>query len=440
MTDAKYSFVVAMLNAGGLIGALSASYFNDRLGRRRTLLGTNVFMGLGSLVMTLASSPQWMMLGRFAVGLGGGVVTVVVPAYIAECVPKSSRGFFGTLNQLAIVIGILVAQVLGMRWSTVSSWRSILAVGVILSVIQLALLPLCVESPRYLASLPGGYQRARRSLLRLRGPPVELAEEEIREWRSDWSHDDVLEDDNRGTAAPASVAGVVVARPRIRILGFLFSPKFRRPLCLLLLLQLSQQFSGINAVIFYSTSIMSTVFPQSSDIITVYISVVNMFMTILSAYLMDRTGRRTLFLISASCMAVMSILLGLGIQMGQDRMAALSIIGFVAAFAVGLGPIPFLMIPELVETAAVSSAGSVGLAANMISNFIVSAGFLGLRDVIGHGQVFYMFGIILAFLTTIALRILPETKGRSAEEVVRSSWSIHSQSTAYQPIVNTENA
>ncbi|KAF7730547.1 hypothetical protein EC973_001928 [Apophysomyces ossiformis] len=429
-----------MLNAGGLLGALSASTFNDRFGRRLTLLGTNVFMGLGSLMMTIAVNPMWMMLGRFAVGLGGGVVTVVVPAYIAECVPKSNRGLFGTLNQLAIVIGILVAQVLGMHWSTIASWRYILAVGVILAVVQLALLPLCVDSPRYLASLPGGYQSARKSLLRLRGPPVEAVDEEIREWRSDWSHDDVPEEEQRGTVASTSVAGVAVNRARIRIFGFLFWPQYQRPLCLLLLLQLSQQFSGINAVIFYSTSIMSTVFPQSSDLITVYISVVNMFMTILSAYLMDRTGRRTLFLISASCMALMSFLLGLGIQGGHDRMAAVSIIGFVAAFAIGLGPIPFLMIPELVETAAVSSAGSVGLAANMISNFIVSAGFLGLRDVIGHGQVFYLFGVILVVLTTIAVRILPETKGRSAEEVVRSGWAIHASSAHYQPITNTEDA
>ncbi|KAI9249219.1 general substrate transporter [Phascolomyces articulosus] len=428
MSDAKYSLVVAMLTAGGLVGALSASYVSDRFGRRLALFGTAILMGIGSVIMTFAVNTATLMAGRFVAGLGSGIVTVVVPAYIAECVPKASRGFFGTLNQLAIVVGILVAQGVGMAWSTLAAWRSILAIGIVLAIAQLLLLPFCVDSPRHLASIPGGLNSAKASLLRLRGPPMELVEAEVNEWRNEQMGGG--EEDQQ-----THVATVVESeRPKINVVRLLSTAQYRRPLLIILLLQLTQQFSGINAVIFYSTSIMSAVFPESSDLITVYISVVNLLMTIVSAYLMDRVGRRTLFLVSSSMMAVMSILLGWSIEAaGQDKISAAAIIGFVAAFAIGLGPIPFLMIPELVDTPAVSSAGSVGLACNMVSNFVVSAGFLGLRDIIGQDGVFYLFGFILVVMTCLAVYILPETKGRSADEVIRSNWAIHSPQH-YQPV------
>ncbi|KAI9493677.1 major facilitator superfamily domain-containing protein [Zychaea mexicana] len=456
MSDAKYSLVVAMLTAGGLIGALSASYVSDRFGRRLSLFGTALLMGLGSVIMTFAFNVATLMAGRFVAGLGSGIVTVVVPAYIAECVPKGSRGFFGTLNQLAIVVGILVAQGIGMAWSTLAAWRSILAIGVVLSIAQLLLLPFCVDSPRHLASIPGGLNSAKASLLRLRGPPIELVEAEVNEWRNEqmgtatgtgghhpYGDEEEHGEDNEGGIDQEQqqhlVATAESERPKVNVIRLLSMPQYRRPLSIVLLLQLTQQFSGINAVIFYSTSIMSAVFPQSSDLITVYISVVNLAMTIVSAYLMDRVGRRTLFLASSSMMSVMSILLGWSIEAaGQDKVSAAAIIGFVAAFAIGLGPIPFLMIPELVDTPAVSSAGSVGLACNMVSNFVVSAGFLGLRDIIGQDGVFYLFGGILVVMTGLAWCILPETKGRSADEVIRSNWAVRPPQH-YQPVRSTSS-
>jgi MFS family permease len=437
MPDSQYALVVSILTAGGLIGALGSPYFNDRYGRRLTLFGTNGLLAIGSLIATLASTPQSMMVGRFLSGLGCGVVTVVVPAYISECVPKSSRGFFGALTQLAIVVGIMAAQVISLVWSTLARWRFILAVGVVVAVLESCMLPFCVDSPRYLASLPGGFNRAKMSLLRLRGGSVDKVEDEINEWRRDWAntaHDQTAaveeeEEEALGVTdrAPlaAAAASTAAANTHVNVWIFITSTSYRKPLFIVLLLQLAQQLSGINAVIFYSTSIMSTVFPESSGVITVYISIVNLIITVISAYLMDKAGRRSLFLVSASAMASMAMLLGWSIEHGFDRTSAVAIIGFVASFAIGLGPIPFLMIPELVETQAVSSACSVGLASNMITNFAVSAGFLELRNIMGHGQVFYLFGACLVVLVAIGVMILPEAKGRSAEDVIRSGYSIY---------------
>ncbi|KAI8344234.1 general substrate transporter [Chlamydoabsidia padenii] len=411
MTDVRYSLVVAMLLVGGLIGALSASHYSDKYGRRQTLVYTNGFVCVGSLVMTLAPNGILFMAGRFLVGLGAGMVTVVVPTYIAECAPKSTRGLFGTLNQLAIVAGILVSQLTGI--SLPVAWRGIFLVGAVLSVFQLCLLPFCVDSPRYLAT--SRQQQAKQALLRLRGPPLEDVEEEIEGWR-------------RGMMDSASSSG----SGKVTLWQFLVSAQHRHPLLLILLLQLSQQLSGINAVIFYSTSIMSTVFPESSDRITVCVSMINLLMTLVSAYFMDKTGRRTLFLISSSSMACCSILLGWSIQYGYDRTSAFAITVFTAAFATGLGPIPSLMIPELVETSTVASAGSVGLASNMITNFVVSSGFMALRDTIGQGQVFYVFATFLVISTCLAFFYLPETKNKSADQIVQSRWTVSSWESTKQ--------
>ncbi|KAI9276015.1 general substrate transporter [Sporodiniella umbellata] len=424
MPDSQYALIVSMLTAGGLLGALGSPYFNDRYGRRLTLLGCNIFFGLGSLMATVASTPDMMMIGRFFSGIGSGIVTVVVAPYIAECVPASKRGMFGAFNQLLIVVGIMVAQILGLFWSNFRQWRYILGVGVILAIFQSCILPFCVDSPKYLASIPEGIHDAKESLSKLRGASSEEVEDEILTWDNCMQsrataeieeHMPLLQDSTHTTSDSQKVG----------IWAFLSLPFYRKPLLIVLLMQLSQQLSGINAVIFYSTSIMSTVFPDHSKIITVYISIVNLIMTTVSAALMDKVGRRSLFLTSSCLMATMGTLLGWSIDKEYNTTAAFAIVGFVAAFAIGLGPIPFLMIPEVVETNAVSSACSVGLSVNMISNFIVSAGFLSLRSVLGQTLVFYIFSFTLCLLTLVAVLVLPETKGRSASEVIRSGYSIY---------------
>ncbi|CAO3595950.1 unnamed protein product [Absidia cylindrospora] len=408
MTESRYALVVALLLAGGLVGACSASYFSDRYGRRPTLIYSNGLLLAGSMMMAAAPTVAVLMMGRMVAGVGGGVATVVVPTYVAECVPKSRRGFFGTLNQLAIVVGILVSQVAGSV--ALENWRWILFLGGVLAALPMVLLPFCVESPTYLAAAENGDRRARVKLTlgRLRGGvPLQQVEDE-------WHELVTYQHPNDGDS-PYNNA--------VSLQHFLVSPHYRHPLLLILLIQCTQQFSGINAVIFYSNSIMASVFPDSSDRITLSISIVNLLMTLVSASMMDRAGRRTLFLLSSCTMACCSVLLGWSLQQGHDRTAALAIVLFVAAFAVGLGPIPFLMIPELVDRSAAASAGSVGLAANMISNFLVSAGFMALRDSLGQARVFYLFALLLVLASLVALLYLPETKNKSPEQVVRSHWA-----------------
>jgi MFS family permease len=346
------------------------------------------------------------------------------------------------MNQLGIVIGILFSQIQGLYLSNVPGWRIILLSASVMSIIQSILLGFSVESPKYLASKAGGFQSAKRALQQLRGKTD--VEEEIGGWKQiaeeegleglidNQQNDNDLNPQQQSLPSPSqdnveeristTSEPVVVFHARnsntddINIWKFIGSSHYRPALKVLLLLQFTQQFSGINAVINYSTTILGKILPTSSDLITVYISIMNAIMTVVSAYLIDKSGRRTLLLYSMSLMSLASAILAFSITYDFPLLSSISIIGFVATFAIGLGPIPFLIIPEIVDTHSVATASSLGLSVNWISNFLVSSLFLGVREILG-GRVFYIFAIYLFVAYIIGNRILPETKAKTVEEV-----------------------
>ncbi|KAG0205838.1 transcription factor TFIIIB subunit brf1 [Mortierella sp. GBA30] len=439
MTNTEWSVLVATLTLGGLVGSLFVgSRLADRLGRRSALMVNNVSLSIGSLIMGCASSYMAMLLGRFLIGLGCGVVTVIVPMYLAEVSPPELRGTLGVMNQLGIVVGILFSQVLGLYFSTATGWRVILLTGAGVSLLQVLLLPFCVESPRYLALQPGGSANAKRALQILRGR--QDVTKEIRDWTRQDDRAVLAEEEGHGGASPLlheSSEGLLVGgaglgdddesqQPKafhalkssrgLSVAEFVTMPRYRYPALILLLVQLSQQLSGINGVIFYSTAIMSQILPSSGAMITVYISIVNVIMTLIAAYVMDKAGRRTLLMASSTAMGASSFFLAMSLNYEIPMLSAFSIIAFVASFAIGLGPIPFLIIPEVVDTTAVASASAFALSVNWTTNFCVSVMFLKLQEW-WHGNVFYMFFLLLAGLTVAINRIIPETRGKTAEEI-----------------------
>jgi hypothetical protein len=295
------------------------------------------------------------------------------------------------------------------------------------------LLPFCVESPRFLALQPGGAVKAKKALQILRGR--QDVGKEIRDWTRQDDRAVAAEEEGVSGSSPLLHDPSDSARGEeqplqqrtfdahgtgnISVVEFVLLPQYRRQAIILLVVQLTQQLSGINGVIFYSTAIMSQVLPSSGAMITVYISVVNTIMTLISAYLMDKAPRRTLLLTSSVSMGACSFLLAFSLGYEIPVLSAISIIAFVASFAIGLGPIPFLIIPEVVDTVGVASASAFALSINFISNFMVAAVFLKLQEWWG-GNVFYLFCMILAGLSVAMHRIVPETKGKTPEEVARS--------------------
>lgn len=312
---------------------------------------------------------------------------VLVPLYLNEIAPKHLRGAFGVTCQVFVVIGIVIAQFLGLFLSSIPYWRLILLFGGVIGATHFVLLLFACESPKWVALQHGGQSRASAILRHIRG---EDSEHEVREWRrhsllpTESDGNQILRalltvDAEEGLLRSTSATDIIHSssspakemHTKLTILQFLRSPAYQPMIRAILIVMLAQQLSGINAVIFYSTSILSTILPSSSAVISLIISLINLCTTLPSTTLIERSGRKPLLLWSISSMGVASLFLGLGIVYSWRLICVIASFAFVAAFSIGLGPIPFLIISEFVDAEGVSAGQSFGLVTNWIATFCV---------------------------------------------------------------------
>ncbi|KAL1412963.1 Bifunctional purine biosynthesis protein PurH [Vanrija albida] len=413
----RYSAVTAMLTAGGLIG----SAVSDRVVSAEGIAGGIVWTGwlnlFGALLM--AGAPNWivMLLGRFVAGLACGLGVCLVPPFLATVARSTPElagrtGQIGTLHQLAIVLGICSAQIMGLlltgsKGDKPGAWRYVCLVPGIASLVQIAM---TAQNPhgdskvtephphrdeeRASTPTPGGY-----------GANDEAAAPLLGDTPTAPSH-----------ANPSD---------QLSIRDLLSTPALRRPALLTTAILSLQQFSGVNAVLFYSTPVLlalSKPGDTSAGAISIAITVVNAIMTLPAVYLVDRVGRRQLLLWSIVGMGVLSVLLGYGIDQSYRVLSAVSIVAFIACFAFGYGPVPFLLISEMAPPHAVPALSSLALMASWISSFIVAIAFLPLRDWLSvptdprdphsprkaEGRVFYVFTAMLAISAIVVWRGLPK--------------------------------
>lgn len=364
MDAVQYGTVVGVFPIGGLAGALVAGRIADRLGRRKACIYNSLFFVLGPVVMALAASTGALAFGRLLSGVSSGVAMVVVPIYLGEIAPPAARGSIGTVTQIACVVGILAANLLGLWLSSEPLWRLILLAGAFAGLAQAVLLLSTTESPKWVAAQTDNYAEAKRILQKLRERSD--VEAEMKTWQSrDQDNDESVagllnDDDDR----PIS------RRNRdydnLTLLGLLRAPKYRRPILAAVIIQLANQATGVNAVIFYGVSVLSGLLPELSAWISVFIQVVNLVVTLLSARLIDHTGRRSLLLVSLLGMGLASLLLAVGLTHDVRILSALSAIGIVGAFGLGCGPIPFLLVGEFFDVEALGLAQSLSLAFNYV--------------------------------------------------------------------------
>jgi len=316
---------------------------------------------------------------------------VLVPIYLNEIAPKSLRGAFGVTCQVFVVIGIAIAQFLGLFLSTIPYWRLILLFGGVIGAAHFLLLLFACESPKWVALQPGGQSRGSIILRRIRG---EESDHEVRDWRRrsflPTENDGLLDffqvlisDAEEALLASTSASDSILSpissgtspakdtHNKLTLWQFIRSPSYRPMLRAVMLIMLAQQLSGINAVIFYSTSILSAILPSSSALISLIISLVNLATTLPSTSLIERSGRKPLLLWSICSMGIASLFLGLGIVFSWRLISVIASLAFVAGFSIGLGPIPFLIISEFVDAEAVSAGQSFGLVTNWIATFCV---------------------------------------------------------------------
>lgn len=433
MSPASFAAISAIFTVGGLIGALAAGPFTSRRGRRLSMQATAVFYLLGSVIETFASSVPIMIIARFLTGIGAGASTVIVPLYISEVAPPTKRGFFGAFTQISINVGILFTQTLGYFMSHDSAWRWIFGTGVIVALAQGFGLLIVPESPSWTANVKGDVAHARRDLQRIRGKHSNV-DEEVEAWgagdgKPPGEREHLLAAEDSGPAeAGAGLLSPSSSGPRSQKahLGFVQvvrDPLYRPAIVAVVGIMFAQQLCGINSIIMYSVSLLKDLLPISSAVLTIVISVINLATTIASSPLPDRLGRKTCLLASIIGQGSSSLALALSIMFGFKILSAIAVLLFVAFFALGLGPVPFIMASELVGPEAVGATQSWALGASYIATFLVAYLFPIVNEALnntlgGAGWVYFIFAGFALLWAAFITRNVPETRGkRDADEV-----------------------
>jgi MFS transporter, SP family, galactose:H+ symporter len=383
-----------------VIGAAAAGSLSDRFGRRRVILVAGVLFIAGALFSAIAEGLTLLLGGRFFVGLGIGIASMLTPLYLAEIAPTRERGAIVSLNQLCITVGILVSYLVGFALASFTGgWRWMLGLGALPGVILTIGMIILPESPRWLAG-HGRLEDAALVLRRLRGA-VDVSGE-LNALRTD------------------------IARQGRQLAGWteLFSPRMRRPLIIGIGLAMFQQITGINTVIYFAPTIFQTAGLPSAAIsilATAGVGAVNVIMTLVSIRLIDRLGRRQLLYWSLGGMAATLLVLSGVFYAGAPGefawIAVASVAAFVGFFAIGLGPVFWLLISEIFPLALRGRAMSLATVSNWGFNLIVSATFLDLVIAVGNTGTFLIYAALSLVALAFVVVMVPETKGHSLEKI-----------------------
>lgn len=416
MTSSDIGMVNSFYSIGGFCSALLAGPIADKLGRRRASFINCIFLALGSFFISSSFTVFQMSVGRFLAGLGAGAAIVVGPMYYSEISPAKYRGFIGGISQILVNTGIFISQLLGVFLSTDTRWRYILYVGVLVAVVNGALLPICVESPKWLA-LHGMIPEAKANLIKLR-PPNWDVDDELASWKlaalSDARQSIGQEADSLLTADSSSSDDSKKVTPYV----FLTDVIYRKSMIACAGIMVFQQLSGINSIVFYGSAVLKDALPNLSSVVSCLISLLNLIVTIIVTPLIDKYGRKNLLLISSLGMTVWSAALAIGMMKDLAITASISAALFVFSFALGIGPIPFLIVSELVPHAAVGVAQSVATTANWLTTFIIAYFFPICQNLL-KDKVFFIFSITGVLGILFIQTYIPETHGKSYSQIWR---------------------
>jgi len=406
--DWLWTLTTALFVVGGMIGAFSSKYVLDFMGRKKGILFHYLFTLIGSILVVVApyfNSPECVIISRFLFGVQGGLMCGLIPTYLNEISPKTLRGTTGVLSQLFITVGILIAQTLGFRQllGTSGLWHYLLALPIVPSLIGgISLLLFFPESPKALLLVNKDKIAATKALKSLRNSNnVSNEIEEISLEAKDSNTDESV------------------------TLKELFTLKeLRWPLITGLILNLTQQLCGINAIFFYSGGIFERASIQKEHIQYAVFStgLINVICTIAVVPLIDRLGRKPLLVVPMFVMIADFILLTVCLVL-KDRspyysyMSIVCIVVFIMCFAVGLGPIPFIYVAECFKQDARGAALAICMLSNWVANLLLTLAFEYLAKVLTD-YVFIVFTLIVGLAVFLIIFKVPETKGRSAEEIM----------------------
>ncbi len=393
--------VVSAVLIGAIIGSAASGRITDLFGGKRVIFCTAVIFALGTIVTSTAPSVHLVIAGRVVLGIAIGIASYTVPLYISETSPAKIRGALVSLNQLMITIGILVSYMIDDLFAASQhTWRAMFAVGIIPSMILGVGLIFLPASPRWLMARKRE-DEARDVLKRL--VPASDIEGQIDEMRT-------------------FIAGEAVSGGW-RDLG---QPWVKPAFFMGIAIMFFQQATGINTIIYYAPTIFQMAgFGSETAAITATVAVgaINVAMTILSLFLIDRLGRRPLLLIGLAGMVVSLVVVGLAFSFGGSLGQGLkwaSVAGifvYIASFAVSLGPIAWLLISEIYPMGIRGLAMSLSTVANWLFNFFIALTFLSLIETLGKPLTFFLFAAIGVMGWFYCYFKIPETKGCSLERI-----------------------
>ncbi|OWM64424.1 hypothetical protein CDL15_Pgr020391 [Punica granatum] len=389
------------LLAGATVGSFTGGALADKFGRTRTFQLDAIPLAIGAFLCATAQSVQTMIIGRLLAGIGIGISSAIVPLYISEISPTEIRGALGSVNQLFICIGILAALVAGLPLSgNPLWWRTMFGIAVVPSVLLAIGMIFSPESPRWL------FQR---------GKIVE-AEKAIKTLCGKERVAEVMQD------LTASCQGNV--EPEVGWFD-LFSSRYWKVVSVGAALFLFQQLAGINAVVYYSTSVFRSAGIESDVAASALVGTANVLGTTVASSLMDRQGRKSLLLISFGGMAASMLLLSLSFTWNvlAPYAGSLAVIGtvlYVLSFSLGAGPVPALLLPEIFASRIRAKAVSLSLGMHWISNFVIGLWFLSVVNKFGISSVYLGFASVCLLAVLYIAGNVVETKGRSLEEIERA--------------------
>src|SRR6266516_7618878 len=399
LTTAAEEIVVSGVLLGATLGAIAGGKAADLFGRRRVLLVTAAIFGIGALASAMAPSPAILIVSRTVLGLAIGLASTNVPVYLSEVAPPHVRGWVVSLFQLAVTIGIVVAYLTDYAFAGIEGWRWMLGLAVVPALVFGTGMFFLPETPRWLIHR-GHHEVAHRVLVRIRDvADVNIEIDEIKTSLAQQTESGHWTDLLRRQVRPALVVGLGLA--------------------------IFQQITGINTVIYYAPKILQAAgFNSASGAIlaTAGVGVVNVSMTIIAMFLVDRAGRRPLLLVGIAGMIVTLGALGLSFRISNPSgqlawIAVICLSGYVSSFAISLGPIFWLIIAEIYP---LKIRGLVeGMAATFIwgSNLIVSLTFLTLLEKLGASSTFLLYSLASVASWLFAYYLVTETKGHTFEEI-----------------------
>lgn len=415
-----WSFIVAIFAIGGFIGALASGWLVTKYGRKGTLM-MNTGIGIIAVAFLafpyLARSFEMLFVGRFLMGINCGINSGIPAMYFSEIAPLHLRGAIGSIHQLFITIGIFLSSIFGLYPVLGSErlWPILFALALVPIIVQLMTLPLAPESPKYLYLDKGDEDAAQRALAKFRGHS---------------ENKDELEDMKREHEKLKS-------EPKVTVRDVFTNKYLRKVTIIAIMLMVMQQLSGINAIMFYSTTIFNScgLAGEAASYATIGLNAVNVAMTLVSVALVEKAGRKTLLLVGFIGMSASMILLAVFmLQTGAGKVgktdeisentrkfwsapvSAVMVFLGVIFFATGPGSVPWFMISEMVPQSSRGIATSLAVGTNWFFTFIVGQAFPPLKDVMKE-NVFFLFAGILALSAAYTWKFVPETKGKTLEEV-----------------------